>query len=168
MFYFNQAQASEIVLAANARYRLGQIAIDPATGDIYRFVKNGGADTSVATKIACSKAGAGSGAGVGRGTVTMTVADVTSGTLGTITRGVGLWQAAVPTGYCGWLLVVSEYAHVFTDGGVVDGDYLVIDGGGTETFIADTAVAGEEHGVFGQALADDISTDVLARVNFLG
>ncbi len=168
MFYFNQAVASEITLAANFKYRLGQLIIDPKTGDMYRAVKNGGADTSVATKLACSKAGAGSGAGVGRGIVTMTVADVTSGTLGTVTRAVGIWMAAVPTGYCGFLLVVSEYCHVFTDTGVVDGDYLVCDGGGTETFIADTAVAGEEHAVFGHALADDISTDVLASVNFLG
>lgn len=157
-----------LVIDTTPRMTVGALYQDNATGDIYRYVKNGGADTTVATKIACSKAGAGSGAGVGRGVVTMTVADVTSGTLGTVTRGVGLWVAAIATGKYGLILVVSEYCHVYTDGGVVDGDYLVVDGGGTETFIADTAVAGEEHAVFGHALADDISTDVLASVNFLG
>jgi len=162
MHYFDSSVATQIVALAKAQYRLGQLIIDPATGEIYRFVKNGGADTTVATKLACSKAAA------GRGIVTMTVADVTSGTLGTVTRAVGIWQAAVPLNYCGFLLVVSDYCDVFTDGGVVDGDYLVCDGGGTETFIADTAAAGEEHAVFGHALADDVSTNVKASVNFLG
>lgn len=160
MFYFDRSVATQIDTLAAFRYRLGQVAMDQATGEYFRYVKNGGADTTVATKLACRKAAA------TRGILTMTVADVTSGTLGTITKAYGIWMAAVPLNSCGWVLIESDYADVFTDGGVVDGDYLVVDGGGTETFQADTAVAGEEHGIFGMALADDISTNVKAAVCF--
>lgn len=150
-----------LIIDSSPRYNLGELILRPGTGEIYQYVKNGGADTTVATKLACNKAAA------TRGVKTMTQADVTSGTLGTITRACGIWQAAIPLNYYGVLLVVSDYADVFTDGGVVDGDYLVVNGGATEDFLADTAVAGEEHGVFGVALADDVSTNVKARVNFL-
>lgn len=132
-------------------------------GELFRFVKNAGADTSVQYKLATWLTGG------ARGSATMTDATSTDGTLGTVTRICGIWQAAIPTLYYGFLLVVSDYTNVYTDDGVVDGDYLVMDGGATHTFIADTAVAGEEHAVFGQARAADNDTThlVLAAVNCL-
>jgi len=147
---------------STARYALGQIAWDMSTGEAFRYVKNGGATTSVATKLATWLT-----AGT-RGVATMTDATSTDGTLGTVYGVCGVWQAAIPTNNYGWLCVVSDYTDVFTDGGVVDGDYLVGDGGATHTFIADTAVAGEEHAVFGIARADDVSTNVKAAINCLG
>lgn len=130
--------------------------------DVLMYVKNASADTNaVATKLACYKTGG------TRGEVTMKASEVTSGTLGTVTKPAGVWAYAVSFGNFGYIRVQSNYCDVFTDGGVVDGDPLVCDGGATETFIADTAVAGEEHGVFGHALADDVSTNVKARINCL-
>lgn len=148
-----------LVIDATPRMSLGGLYYKGSTGEIYRYVYNFGADTSVSTKLATWATGQ------GRGYATMTDATSTDGTLGTITRVCGIWQAAVPTTKYGLLLVVSDYADVFTDGGVVDGDYLVMDGGATHTFISDTAVAGEEHGIFGQARAADVSTNVKAAIN---
>ncbi len=142
--------------------RLGQLYINPATGEMYKLVQNGGSTTTVATKLATwLTAGA-------RGIATMTDGSSTDGTLGTVYGVCGVWQAAIPTLCYGLLLVSSDYTDVFTDGGVVDGDYLVGDGGATPTFIADTAVAGEEHAVFAIARADDVGTNVKASVFCLG
>lgn len=135
-----------------------------ANGDIFMYVKNAGADTAaVATKLACNKTGG------TRGEMTMDAGETTAGGLGTVTKAAGIWQYAVDFGNYGYILVVSPYCDVYTDDGVADGDFLVCDGGATETFIADTAVAGEEHAVFGCALAADNDTThlVKARVNFL-
>lgn len=152
-----------------ARSTPGALYEDRGTGEIYMYVKHAPstATPSVATKLACFKAGGGAGAGPGAGVVTMVAADITSGTLSTTTKAAGIYVAAVVKDHYCMILVWSPYTHCFTDGGVVDGDALVCDGGGTETFIADTAADGEEECIFGWALADDISTDVICRVNFL-
>lgn len=127
-------------------------------GDRFMFVKHTGADTNAAQyKLAFYETGG------ARGEVCMDDAEVTNGTLGTVTRPAGVWQAAVPFGGFGYIQI-SGRGSVFTDGGVVDGDYLVADGGATVDGIADTAVAGEEHAVFGMAMADDVSTTVTAQL----
>jgi len=133
-------------------------------GDVYMYVENAGADTNaVQYKLACNKT-----AGT-RGQMTMDAGETTAGGLGTVTKPAGIWQYAVSFGNFGYILVQSPYCDVYTDDGVADGDALVCDGGATETFIADTAVAGEEHAVFGHALAADNDTThlVKAKVNFL-
>lgn len=164
MFYFNSSVATQIDSATKPQYRVGQIATDPATGEMYRYVQNGGATTSVVAKLATWLT-----AGT-RGVATMTDGTSTDGTLGTVYGVCGVWQAAIPTLSFGWLLVVSDYCDVYTDDGVADGDYLVGDGGATHTFIADTAAAGEEHAVFGIARAADNDTThlVKASINCLG
>ena len=57
-------------------------------------------------------------------------------------------------------------ANITTDGGVAQGDSLVMDGGGTVGKVADTMADGEEECVFGNALAADASTTLSeARIN---
>lgn len=162
MFYFDRSVATSI--DSTQRYALGQIAWDLSSGEAFQYVQNGGADTTVVAKLATWKT-----AGT-RGVATMTDGSSTDGGLGTVYGVCGVWQAAVPTTKYGWLLKVSDYTDVYTDDGVADGDYLVGDGGATHTFIADTAVAGEEHAVFGIARAADNDTThlVKASVNCLG
>lgn len=131
--------------------------------NVYMYVKNDSADTNGAVgKMACAKAAS------AYGKVTMKASEVTSGTLGTVTKPFGIFMSALPFTNFGWIQVRGRTTALVTDGGVVDGDYLVCDGGGTETFIADTAIAGEEHGVIGRALSDDTAGNVVeAIVNFL-
>jgi len=157
-------RAPASIVDATARYNLGELLYDKRTGDIYRYILHspGSATSSVVGKLACNKA-----AGT-RGVVTMLQTDVTSGTLGTITKIAGVYQAVLTLGQYGVVLVSSDYTDVYTDDGVVDGDYLVCDGGATETFIADTAVAGEEHGIFGLALAADNDTTHLVKAAVFG
>ncbi len=138
---------------------LGQLFLSNATGEVFKYVQNGGADTTVQYKLATWKTAG------GRGVATMTDGSSTDGTLGTVAATAGVWQAAIPTTQYGLLLVASDYCDVYTDDGVVDGDYLVLDGGATHTFIADTAVAGEEHAVFGIARAADNDTTHLVKAS---
>ena len=144
------------------RYFPGQLIIKGSTGEIFRYVQNGGADTTVIAKLATWKT-----AGT-RGVATMTDGSSTDGGLGTITKPCGVWQKAIVTLHWGVLLVSSDYTDVYTDDGVADGDYLVMDGGATHTFIADTAAAGEEHGVFAMARAADSDTTHLVKAWVFG
>lgn len=146
------------------RYSPGQLIEKPSTGEIFRYVQNGGADTTVIAKLATWKT-----AGT-RGVATMTDGSSTDGGLGTVYGVCGVWQKAIVTLHWGVILVVSDYCDVYTDDGVADGDYLVGDGGATHTFIADTAAAGEEHAVFGIARAadSDVTHLVKASINCLG
>ena len=164
MFVFDNAPESIDDAAASPRYFPGQLIIKPSTGEIFRYVQNGGADTTVVAKLATWKT-----AGT-RGVATMTDGSSTDGGLGTVYGVCGVWQKAITTLRWGVLCVVSDYTDVYTDDGVADGDYLVGDGGATHTFIADTAAAGEEHAVFGIARAADNDTThlVKAAINCLG
>ena len=131
--------------------------------NVYMYVKNDSADTAgVAGKMACAMTAK------SYGVVTMKESEVTAGGLGTVTKPMGIFMSALPIANYGWIQVRGVSTTLVTDGGVADGDALVCDGGATETFIADTAVAGEEHAVIGHALAADSSANVVtARVNFL-
>jgi hypothetical protein len=153
--------ATTTVYTTNPGIDVGQI-FETDFGDRVMFVKNTGADTDgVVAKLAFYEA-----AGA-RGEICMDDAEVTNGTLGTVTRPAGVFLGAIPFGGFGWIQV-SGRCNVYTDDGVADGDYLVADGGATVTGIADTAVAGEEHAVFGCAQAADNDTThlVVAQVWF--
>ncbi len=164
MFIFDNAPELIDDTTANARYLPGQLIVKPSTGEMFKYVQNGGANTTVIAKLATWLT-----AGT-RGVATMTDATSTDGTLGTVYGVCGVWQKALVTLHWGVILCVSDYCDVYTDDGVADGDYLVGDGGATHTFIADTAVAGEEHAVFGIARAADNDTThlVKASINTLG
>lgn len=131
---------------------------------------------------------AGSGAGVAGelvglflttpavGEITAVAAEWIDGTLGTVNPALGMLTYASTAGrYCyilrkGWTTTngrADGTAFLKTDGSVVKGDYLVPDGGATPDGVADTAAAGEEHAVFGYAIADDTAGSlVIAKVNF--
>ena len=153
------------VIDLKQKAALGQRFIDAKTGYLYRYAKNGGTAAAVATQIACFHTTA------AKGVLTMTAGTSLVGTLGTVAgEFAGIWMAAIPANYFGLVLCEGETIDkdgtllLKTDGGVVAGDPLVVDGAGTPTFIADTAVAGQEHAVFGFARADDVSTLVHACV----
>lgn len=132
---------------------------------------------------------AGSGAGVAGelcglflttpavGQATCVAAEWIDGTLGTVNPALGMVCVAWTAAYYAYILVegwtttdgtASGTAFLKTDGGVVKGDYLVPDGGATPDGVADTAVAGEEHGVFGYAIDDDTAGSlVIAKVRFI-
>lgn len=138
-------------------------------GELFMFVYNASADTdAVKGQFACQDNGG------GIGNMTMKAAEVMDGTLGTVTRAKGIWCYAVQFGNWGFIKVVgwtkdeNDDAFLVTDGDVVGGDPLVCDGGAAPTFIADKAIAGEEHGIVAHAVADDDGTPVvLADLNCL-
>lgn len=136
--------------ATNPGYDLGQI-VENGKGYRYMFVKNVGSSSTVVGKLACwDTAGA-------EGEVSMTVGDVVTPGLSTTSKACGVWISVVAQNEFGFMQI-SGRATVYTDDGVADKDFLVCDGGDTETFIADTAVDGEEEAIFGQALAADNDT----------
>lgn len=140
-------------------YTLG--SLHEYAGKLWKFVKNGSADTNaIKGQLACRMTA------TDDGVCTMKASEVTSGTLPAtpVTMPYGVWAYGIAFGSYGFVQVSGECDYLVTDGGVVDGDYLVCDGGGTETFVADTAAAGEEHGVFAVATETDTSTTVTARL----
>ena len=80
--------------------------------------------------------------------------------LGSVMPVAGVALSVIAEDEYGWIQVKGRnIGIILSDGGVAAGDALVCDGGATPTFQADTAVAGEEHGVFGFSLvADDASS----------
>lgn len=96
-------------------------------------------------------------------TVTRLAATGLVGTpLGSVVRPCGVAQGTIDAGEWGYVLVAGK-GQVRGDGSVVAGDYLVVDGGTTPVRNADTAGAGEEHGVFGQALDADTGSPALCN-----
>ncbi len=104
-----------------------------------------------------------------RGSVTVTAADAIAETLGTVAQPVGIYVKAITVGRWGYLLR-NGTGSLYTDDGVVSGDFLVLDGAGTPTGVFDTCAAGEEHAASARALADDNDTThlVTARVYCVG
>lgn len=109
------------------------------------------------------------------GGFTAVAAEWLDGTLGTVNPALGMLCAASTAGR-GCYIMRRGYtttngqsdgtALLKTDGGVVKGDYLVPDGGATPDGVADTAVAGEEHGIVGYAIDDDTAGSlVIARLD---
>ena len=140
-------------------------------GNTYMAVKNAGSGDGVAGELC----------GIflttpAVGQMTCVAAEWLDGTLGTVNPGLGMVCVASTAGRCcyvlrkGWTThdgTASGTAFLKTDGGVVKGDYLVPDGGATPDGNADTAVAGEEHGIFGYALDDDTAGNlVIAKVYY--
>lgn len=94
-------------------------------------------------------------------TVTRTAASALVGTpLGSVVRPAGVAQGTISAGRWGYFQVAGR-GTVRGDGSVAAGDFIVVDGGTTPARNADTAVAGEEHGIFGQALDADTGSPAL-------
>lgn len=94
-------------------------------------------------------------------TVTRTAAGALVGTpLGSVVRPAGVAQGTVTAGRWFYAQVAGK-GTVRGDGSVAAGDFIVVDGGTTPARNADTAVAGEEHGIFGQALDADTGSPAL-------
>lgn len=103
------------------------------------------------------------------------VCAATSGTLGEVSRtaATSCVNAVSSTGVAVGVNLVSTVLNSFswtqiqgcgivalavTDGNVVQGDPLVVDGGGTPVGATDTMADGEEEGICGWALAADVGT----------
>lgn len=121
-------------------------------GKTYRYAYNAGADTLAAGEV------------VGwykttpvYGHITGTVATFMDN--GTAGLGVGVALSAAPAANFCWIQTqgVGEQA-LTTDGGVAQGDGLVVNGGTSPDGTVDTMADGEEELVFGWALAADSST----------
>lgn len=93
--------------------------------------------------------------------VTRTAGGALVGTpLGSVVRPAGVAQGTVSDNR--WFLAqVRGRCTVRGDGSVATGDFIVVDGGTSPARNADTAGAGEEHGVFGQALENDSGSPAL-------
>lgn len=139
-------------------------------GNTFMFVKNAGSGDGVAGELG----------GIflttpAVGEITYVAAEWLDGTLGTVNPALGMCPVASTAGRYQYVLrrgwtttngLASGTAFLKTDGGVVKGDYLVPDGGATPDGVVDTAVAGEEHGIVGYALADDTAGSlVIARLD---
>lgn len=139
-------------------------------GEIYMFVLNNSADTNAIAGQFALHDDAGT-----MGYMTMKASEAgDGGVLGTVAKATGIWCYAVAFGNYGFLKVAgwtkngSDAAFLVTDGSVAQGNPLVCDGGATPTFIADTAIAGEEHAVVAHAIADDTADPVvMATLNCL-
>ena len=137
-------------------------------GELFMFVYNASADTDgIAGQMCCWD----NGGTIGH--VSMKAAEVVAETL-VGAKAVGMFVYAIEFGNYGFVKVVgyttdkTRAAIHVTDGSVAQGDHLVIAGTTTPTFIGHTAIAGEEHLVYGQALADDTGDPVvLASLNCL-
>lgn len=143
-------EALTTAYATNPGYDLGSVH-ENGYGDRFMFVKNVGSSSTVVGKLACWDTGG------ARGEVSMTVGDVATPGLSTTSKACGVWLSVVAQNEFGFMQI-SGRASVYTDDGVADKDFLVCDGGDTETFIADTAADGEEEAIFGQAMAADNDT----------
>lgn len=123
-------------------------------GNRFMYVKQVGATTSAAGEWA---AAATSGT---KGEVSRTAATSCVNAVSTVALAVGVFQSALATNSYGWVQIsgVGVTALAVTDGNVVQGDPLVIDGGATPVGATDTMADGEEEGVCGYALAADNGT----------
>lgn len=65
--------------------------------------------------------------------------------------------------YYGWIQCGGFCNCITTDQGVAAGDALIVD---TNDGVADTMAAGEEHFVFGKALAEDATATLSAAIIF--
>lgn len=126
---------------------------EDANGGVWRYSYNAGAATLAVGKGVCQHTNGTAFNG------SNTVATSLGTTLGTVPTCIGIAAAAVPTlNYC-WLQIKGpNQMALVTDSGVVAGDFLVIDGGGTPSYQFDTLAAGEEHAAVGWVTSDDSGT----------
>jgi len=138
-------------------------------GELYMFVKNNSADTDAILGYLAVQMAAG-----GKGGVTMKDAEAVDSTVGSATKPCGMWCYAIQFGNWGFIKVMGWSDNndgdsvLVTAGSVAAGDPLVLAGGaGSLTFISEKMAAGQESACFGNAVAADVGTVVLAQVNFL-
>jgi len=134
----------------SAEIAVGTQYTDASNGKRYVFCYNGGATVLAA------------GDNVGAflttplyGNISRTDGTCIETTLASTCLCAGIAISAIPTVNWGWIQVGGYCSNITTDQGVAAGDLMVIDGGTTPTFLADTAVAGEEAAVFAVADAAD-------------
>lgn len=123
-------------------------------GKVYRWVYNAGADAITAGEV------------VGLFLTTPAAGHV-SGTAATFmdngTAGIayGVAEGGITAGRYGFVLKDGiTTVTITTDGGVAQGDRLVVNGGATPDGTVDTMADGEEECVFATALQDDASTSL--------
>lgn len=129
---------------------------------MYRYYKVVGTAGDVALGEPVVFADAGS-TNVPRGTQVTKIAAsaVTASAAGgtAVCRGAGVCVTVggVDTGNYAWFQTKGYNSGLVTDGGVVKGDPLVVDGAGSPVGVADTAVSGDIWAKIGVALSDDTS-----------
>ena len=131
-------------------YSLGQLAMDTA-GNLYRFVQV--VDLNVADGDVVYPAS------TSQWSVTK---DYTGGSA-VAAKVCGVACGSITADKYGWIQVSGIHDKVKTDGGVTEGDPLI---GHTTDGTSDTMAAGEEHLVFGYALADDTASNTVQAYIF--
>lgn len=138
-----------------AKFNVGGLYWDPQ-GRAFRYIR--AEDAALAAgDVTCY---AFDGSDIDGWEVTNTATSAIDSALATVNICAGVAVGTVADASYGFVQVSGLCGNVTTDGGVAAGDNLVVNGAGTPDGVADTAVAGEEHAVFGLALAADVSTSV--------
>lgn len=140
---------------ATPKYNIGGIYWDPQ-GRAFRYVRAEDAALAVGD-VTCY---AFDGSDIDGWEVTNTATSAVDSGLATVNICAGVAVGTVADASYGFVQVSGLCGDVTTDTGVAAGDNLVVDGANTPTGIADTAIAGEEHAIFGLALAADASDSV--------
>ena len=138
-----------------AKYNVGGLYLTPE-GVICRYVRNS-TDAALAVGDVLCYAWDGS---TGNWLVSNAATSAVDSGLATVNIVAGVALGAVTASYYTFVQVSGLNGDTTTDQGVAAGDNLVVDGANTPVGVADTAVAGEEHAVFGLALAADASDSV--------
>ena len=127
-------------------------------GDRFMFVRQLGATSSAVGEWAAQATT------IGRGAVSRTAATSCINGVETIAPAVGVFQSILAVNQYGWVQIsgVGVTTIAVTDGGVAQGDFLIIDGGNTPVGACESGGAGEEMCCCGWALADDTGTTLLA------
>lgn len=129
---------------SSREFPLGALAMD-TMGNLYRYVQNIAADgIDLDYGKVCYLADTSDW---------IVTADYTGGS-SVSAKVVGVGISAITAGSYGWIQVSGIHEEVWTDGGVSAGEALI---GHTADGEADTMAAGEEHLVFGWALATDFA-----------
>ncbi len=137
-----------------AQYTLGLLASDQK-GNVFRYVQNILADSIAVADGTCVYFTATDG---------VVTPDFTGGS-GVSSKVAGVGIGAIAAGSYGWVQVSGYHDAVLTDGGVAANDALV---GHTVDGEADTMAAGEEHLVFGFAMATDSGSPESAPAQLTG
>jgi hypothetical protein len=144
-----------------AKFNVGGLYFGP-TGEVYRYVQAEDANIVVGDVLCYAWDGT-----TGDWEVTNTATSAIDSALATVNIVAGVAVGSITDAYFGFVQVSGLCGDVTTDTGVAAGDNLVVDGANTPNGVADTAVAGEEHAVFGLALAADVSDSVDAILRMI-
>lgn len=142
------------------KYRTGTLRGDPATGKIYRYVKNIDLTTVVNGWALCVASAS---------DPNVVSADASGGSaITTVPRGVAI--GAIGQNTYGWILVSGYHGSVLSDGSVAAGDSLIKHAstdGGVDTGVATSTAVITVHQSFGLALAADTTSRVKALISTL-